>query len=77
MSGIRTMGKVPKPEFTRRINEDWSIHSYCSQCFATIVDASSPAQVESAEREHHWILDCWKWSSATDRYAIFVRWHSD
>lgn len=53
MSGIRTMGKVPKPEFTRRINEDWSIHSYCSQCFATIVDASSPAQVESAEREHH------------------------
>lgn len=46
------MGKTSKPEFTRRTNEDGSVHSYCSRCFATIADSSSPAKLEFAEREH-------------------------
>ena len=46
------MDKILKPEFTHRANEDGSIHSYCSQCFATIADSSSEAELQSAERDH-------------------------
>ena len=46
------MGKTLKPEFTHRTNEDGSVHSYCSRCFATIADSNSEAQLQAAEREH-------------------------
>ena len=46
------MGKTLKPEFTHRTNEDGSVHSYCSRCFATIADSSSQAQLQAAESEH-------------------------
>jgi len=46
------MGKTFNPDFTRRTNKDGSIHSYCSQCFATVAEAGAPAQVQSAERVH-------------------------
>jgi hypothetical protein len=39
-------------EFVRKINADWTIHSYCSRCFATVADAMSPAQVKAAEDDH-------------------------
>jgi hypothetical protein len=39
-------------KFTHKTNDDGSLHSYCSRCFATVTDASSPAETESAEREH-------------------------
>lgn len=40
-------------EFVRKVNADWTIHSYCSRCFATVADAASPAQIKTAEDEHH------------------------
>jgi len=46
------MGTFLKPEFTHRTNEDGTVHSYCSRCFATIADAGSTAQVRLDEREH-------------------------
>jgi len=41
----------PMP-FIRKCSQDWTIHSYCSRCFATVADASTAAQVKVAEDEH-------------------------
>jgi hypothetical protein len=41
-----------KGPFVRKRNEDWTIHSYCSRCFATVVDSPSAVEVEEAEKEH-------------------------
>jgi hypothetical protein len=38
--------------FVRRRNEDLTIHSYCSRCFATIADSPSAVVVKAAEKEH-------------------------
>ena len=46
------MGKTFNPEFTHRANADGSIHSYCSQCFATVTDSASRAELDSAELQH-------------------------
>ena len=46
------MGKTLHPEFTHRTNKDGSLHSYCSQCFATVADSASAAELDRAEREH-------------------------
>lgn len=37
--------------FVRRCNDDWTVHSYCSRCFATIADGTT-AEVTTAECEH-------------------------
>jgi hypothetical protein len=39
-------------EFVRKRNDDWTIHSYCSRCFATVADLKSAAEVIVAEEEH-------------------------
>jgi len=46
------MGKTFNPEFTHRTNEDGTIHSYCSRCFATVADAASRAELDSSELAH-------------------------
>ena len=46
------MGKTFDPEFTHRTNEDGTLHSYCSRCFATVADAATRADLESAELAH-------------------------
>ena len=38
--------------FVRKRNEDWTIHSYCSRCFATVADSPSAVEVKAAEKEH-------------------------
>ena len=38
--------------FVRERNDDWTIHSYCSRCFATVADSSSAVEVDAAEKEH-------------------------
>jgi len=38
--------------FVRELCEDWTIHSYCPRCFATVADSSSAAKVKVAEDEH-------------------------
>jgi hypothetical protein len=38
--------------FVRKRNEDWTIHSYCSRCFATVADSPSSVAVKAAEKEH-------------------------
>ena len=40
------------PAFMRKRNDDWTIHSYCSRCFATVADTSSNVEVKAAERGH-------------------------
>jgi len=40
------------PEFVRKYNLDWTIHSYCAQCFATVADSSTTAEVNAAEDQH-------------------------
>jgi hypothetical protein len=44
--------RIKSPPFIRKRNKDWTIHSYCSRCFATVTDASSTAEVKAAESEH-------------------------
>jgi len=40
-------------EFVHKFNDDWTIHSYCSRCFATVADeASTAGEVFAAEEEH-------------------------
>ena len=46
------MGDSQPMEFVRKLNKDWTVHSYCSQCFATVADAKSAAEVIAAEEEH-------------------------
>ena len=46
------MGKTFNPQFTHRANEDGTIHSYCSRCFATVTDSASRAELDSAEIQH-------------------------
>lgn len=46
------MGKTFNPEFMHRTNEDGTIHSYCSRCFATVVDAASRGELDSQELAH-------------------------
>ena len=46
------MDSSQKMEFVRKRNNDQTIHSHCSQCFATVADAMSPADVFAAEEEH-------------------------
>lgn len=46
------MGHSGKPMFIHKTNEDGSLHSYCSRCFATVTDSSSAPKVEAAEKEH-------------------------
>ena len=46
------MGKTFNPEFTHRTNEDGTIHSYCSQCFATVTESAPRAEMEIAESKH-------------------------
>jgi hypothetical protein len=38
-------------EFVRKCNNDWTVHSYCSRCFATVADGTT-AEVTAAEYEH-------------------------
>ena len=38
--------------FVREFCDDWTIHSYCPRCFATVADSSSAAKVKVAEDEH-------------------------
>lgn len=40
------------PLFVRKGKDDWTIHSYCSRCFATVLDSSSAVEVEAAEKGH-------------------------
>jgi hypothetical protein len=44
--------RIESPPFIRKRNKDWTIHSYCSRCFATVADANSAAEVRDAESEH-------------------------
>jgi hypothetical protein len=46
------MGDRQTMEFIRKCNGDWTIHSYCSQCFSTVADSMSAAQAKVAEDEH-------------------------
>ena len=46
------MGKKLNSEFTHRTNEDGTLHSYCSRCFATIADSASRDDIEIAELHH-------------------------
>lgn len=46
------MGKTFNPEFTHRTNEDGTIHSYCSRCFATVADSASRSDLDTAELAH-------------------------
>ncbi len=46
------MDRFATPKFTHQANEDGSLHSYCSQCFATVTDSGSAGEIVSAEREH-------------------------
>ena len=39
--------------FVRKRNEDSTIHSYCSRCFATVADSASGVTVKAAEEEHN------------------------
>ena len=45
------MGDSPM-EFVRRRDDDWTIHSYCSRCFATVADSQSAAEVIAGEEQH-------------------------
>ena len=38
--------------FVRKRNEDWTIHSYCSRCLATVAKSTSAAKVKVKEDEH-------------------------
>jgi hypothetical protein len=38
--------------FVRKHNDDWTIHSYCARCFATVADGKTAAVVIAAEEEH-------------------------
>jgi hypothetical protein len=38
--------------FVRRCNDDWTIHSYCARCFATVADALPGDELNAAEKEH-------------------------
>jgi len=40
------------PEFVRKRNPDWTIHSYCARCFATVADSASVAEMNAAEDQH-------------------------
>jgi hypothetical protein len=39
-------------EFVRKLNDDWTIHSYCSRCFATVADAKTGLEAKASEDEH-------------------------
>ena len=38
--------------FVRRINADWTVHSYCSRCFATVADELPAVGLSDAEDAH-------------------------
>jgi len=39
-------------QFIRELHEDWTIHSYCSRCLATVAKSTSAAKVKEKEDEH-------------------------
>ena len=39
-------------QFIRELHEDWTIHSYCSRCHATVAKSTSAAKVKEKEDEH-------------------------
>jgi hypothetical protein len=44
--------RVEATLFVREQNYDWTIHSYCSRCFATVADTHSVDELEAAEEGH-------------------------
>jgi hypothetical protein len=46
------MGDSKSVEFIRKRNADWTIHSYCTRCFATVADEDAAEKVTAAEEEH-------------------------
>jgi len=50
--GRYTMDTCQPMEFVRQRKDDWTIHSYCSRCFATVADSKTAAEVIEAEEEH-------------------------
>jgi hypothetical protein len=44
-------GRIEVP-FVRKRNEDATIQSYCSRCFATVTDSANAVTLEEAEKEH-------------------------
>ena len=44
--------RIEAMPFVRKCNDDWTIHSYCSRCFATVADNVSAVELETAEEEH-------------------------
>jgi hypothetical protein len=48
------MAQASLTVFPHRQNADGSFDSICSECFRTIATASTEAQLEAAERVHHY-----------------------
>ena len=44
--------RIESAPFIRECNDDWTIRSYCSRCFATVADANSAPNTKRAEDEH-------------------------
>ncbi len=44
--------RIEAASFVRKRNNDWTVHSYCSRCFATVADTSSAVELKAAEEEH-------------------------
>ena len=40
-------------QFLHRINDDGTIDSICRECFVTVANALSRAELEQEERKHH------------------------
>ena len=46
------MGDRQSTEFVHKLKLDWTVHSYCSRCYATVGDSLSLDELDVAEKEH-------------------------